>query len=237
MTKQENLDSASEKGGLRGVPWKDFSKTGFSFEKLHIPRVDTPEESIKQTLKHGRSYKNKQVNKKFPSVEVYDDEEEEGEDDDDDDAEIRYLLKLKTSRTASFHDIGYENKTRVRKLRKISKVMDKSTQETTNSSSLIALEDIEYTKEEGSAPDSDIEPKSRKSRREATDDSDFSKRDSSITTRRRAIQTGRDNSPSFGASLIQFPDGLPPAPPRSTYNSLLYYLHDIISRHFLVYFA
>ncbi|KAA8545253.1 hypothetical protein F0562_020037 [Nyssa sinensis] len=35
-----------------------------------------------------------------------------------------------------------------------------------------------------------------------------------VTTRQRAIQTGKDISSSSGASLIEFPNGLPPAPPR-----------------------
>ncbi|KAL0422099.1 UNVERIFIED_CONTAM: hypothetical protein Slati_3232800 [Sesamum latifolium] len=218
---QENFDPhfMGEKGGLRGVPWKDFSKIGFSFRK-----VDAPEESVKPALKLGRSSKSKSIIKKYSSDEVYDVE------DDDDDDEIRYLQKLKTSRNASYDNTEYEDETRGKKLRKISRVMDRnidghalgigdydssrSGKENKKSRSVRACEDTDYMEEEESVSDGEIEHKNKKQKKEPIDVSEYSKKESLITTRRRAILTGRDISPGLGASLIQFPDGLPPAPPR-----------------------
>ncbi|KAL0335436.1 UNVERIFIED_CONTAM: hypothetical protein Sradi_4755500 [Sesamum radiatum] len=218
---QENFDPdfMGEKGGLRGVPWKDFSKIGFSFRK-----VDAPEESVKPALKLGRSSKSKSIIKKYSSDEIYDVE------DDDDDDEIRYLQKLKTSRNASYDNTEYEDETRGKKLRKISRVMDRnidghalgigdydssrSGKENKKSRSVRASEDTDYMEEEESVSDGEIEHKNKKQKKEPIDVSEYSKKESLITTRRRAILTGRDISPGLGASLIQFPDGLPPAPPR-----------------------
>ncbi|KAK4402128.1 hypothetical protein Sango_0953500 [Sesamum angolense] len=151
-----------------------------------------------------------------------------GRDDDDD--EIRYLQKLKTSRNASYDNTEYEDETRGKKLRKISRVMDRnidghalgigdydssrSGKENKKSISVRASEDTDYMEEEESVSDGEIEHKNKKQKKEPIDVSEYSKKESLITTRRRAILTGGDISPGLGASLIQFPDGLPPAPPR-----------------------
>ncbi|KAL0364851.1 UNVERIFIED_CONTAM: hypothetical protein Sangu_0582700 [Sesamum angustifolium] len=185
---QENFDPdfMGEKGALRGVPWKDFSKIGFSFRKM-----DAPEESVKPALKLGRSSK---------------------------------------SKNSSYDNTEYEDETRGKKLRKISRVMDRnidghalgigdydssrSGKENKKSRSVRASEDTDYMEEEESVSDGEIEHKNKKQKKEPIDVSEYSKKESLITTRRRAILTGRDISPGLGASLIQFPDGLPPAPPR-----------------------
>ncbi|KAL3620667.1 hypothetical protein CASFOL_035579 [Castilleja foliolosa] len=192
---------ADQNVGLRGVPWK----TGFSFQK-----VDMAEESVKQAMKHGPSSNSKP--KKYMYDDVYDEE-------DDDDDEIRYLQKLKASRIASFDkSTEDEDETRGKKLRKISKVMginiheygdyDSSgsvkVQGRNKSRSVRASEDTDYIEDEESVSDGDIEHKSKKMIKEPVDVSEYSK-ESSITTRRRAILTSRDIS-----------DGLPPAPPRKT---------------------
>ncbi|KAK6159814.1 hypothetical protein DH2020_003195 [Rehmannia glutinosa] len=211
-----------QEGGLRGVPWKDFSKTGFSFAKVDSLRVDMPEESVKPAMRHGRSSKSKSLIKKYSSDGVYD--EEDDDDDDDDDDEIRYLQKLKTSRIASYDNTDYEDETRGKKLRKISRVMEinideyasgignydssRSVKESKKSRSGRASEDTDYMEDEESVSDGEIKHKIKKQRKEPID-SEYSK-GSSITTRRRAILTNRDISPG----LVQFPDGLPPAPPR-----------------------
>lgn len=215
-----NLHDIDEKGGLRGVPWKDFSKTSFVFGKVDSFGADIAEESVKQALKHDRSSKNKSRIKKSSVDEVYD------EDDDD---EIRYLQKLKTSRIASYDNTEYEDGTRRKKLRKISRVMDRdiedsslgigdygssrSVKESKKSRSARASEDTDYTEEEESVSDGEVEHKNKKQRKAPIDVAEYSK-ESSITTRRRATLTGRESSPGLGARSIQFPDGLPPAPPR-----------------------
>ena len=53
-----------------------------------------------------------------------------------------------------------------------------------------------------------------------------SKREMTLTTRQRALQSSKDASAS-GANLIEFPNGLPPAPPRSENLSRIYYFSYI----------
>ncbi|KAL1564410.1 stress response protein NST1-like isoform X1 [Salvia divinorum] len=220
-----NLHDRNEKGDLRGVPWKDFSRTGFAFGKLDSCRDDIPEESVKQAVKHDRPSKNKSKSKKHSDDEIY-----------EEDAEIRYLQKLKTSRITSYDNTEYEDGTfRGRKLRKISRVMDRdiedsalaigdygssrSAKERKKSRYARAPEDTEYAEEEESLSDAEVEHKNKKQRKLPTDVANNSK-ESSITTRRRATLSGREPSPGLGAKSIQFPDGLPPAPPRKTKEQL-----------------
>ncbi|KAL9175067.1 hypothetical protein ABFS82_02G091800 [Erythranthe guttata] len=220
-----NLRLTGKKGGLSGVPWRDFSKTGFSLRKVDSFGVDIPEESVKQAVKHiGRSSKSKSVMKKYSSDDVYGEE-----DDDDDDDEIRYLQKLRTSKIASDDNIDYDDESRGKKLRKLSRVLNRNSdeyasvigdydssrsgKESKKSKSVRAFEDTEYMEEEGSASEGEIKHENKKQTKEVTDFSEYSK-GSSITTRRRANLTGRDISPGLVANSVQFPDGLPPAPPR-----------------------
>ncbi|KAG8369079.1 hypothetical protein BUALT_Bualt15G0112900 [Buddleja alternifolia] len=221
LLEQENLDLhfTGEKVGLRGVPWKDFSKIGFSFVKMDSFEVDVPDDSDKQSFKHGRLSKSKSIYKKSPSVEEYDEEDDE----------IRYLQKLKTSRIASFDNTDYEEESRGKKLRKISNVMNRNTEEvyalgdydssrsgkeSKKSGSMKAYGDADYMEEEESVSDVEIELKNKKQRKESISISEFPNKESSVTTRRRAILSGKDIATGLGASSIQFPDGLPPAPPR-----------------------
>ncbi|GFP80353.1 hypothetical protein PHJA_000178700 [Phtheirospermum japonicum] len=195
---------ADQKAGLRGVPWK----TGFSFQK-----VDMAEESVKQSMEHRRPSKSKR--KKYLCDDVYDEE--------DDDDEIRYLQKLKFSRIASFDEsTEYEDETRGKKLRKISKVMDRDiheygdydssrsvkVKERKKSRSVRASEDTDYMDDEESVSDGEIKHKNMKMIKEPINLFEYSK-ESSITTRRKAILTSRNVS-----------DGLPPAPPRKTKEQL-----------------
>ncbi|EYU34896.1 hypothetical protein MIMGU_mgv1a007616mg [Erythranthe guttata] len=89
----------------------------------------------------------------------------------------------------------------------------RSGKESKKSKSVRAFEDTEYMEEEGSASEGEIKHENKKQTKEVTDFSEYSK-GSSITTRRRANLTGRDISPGLVANSVQFPDGLPPAPPR-----------------------
>lgn len=208
------------------MPWKDFSRTGFGLGKVEASEVDIQEESFKQALPS----KSKSMTKRYSADEAYDEDEE--------DDEIRYLQKLKTSRIASFDCTEYEDETRVKKLQKISRVMDRtvdtyylgtgdydssrSVKESKKSRSGRAYEDTEYRLDEESASDGEIKHKKKKQ-----NVSEYSK-ESTITTRRRAILTSRDISPASGSSPIQFPDGLPPVPPRSE-NCLMFALANVLS--------
>ncbi|KAJ6775539.1 HIT ZINC FINGER AND PAPA-1-LIKE DOMAIN-CONTAINING PROTEIN [Salix purpurea] len=75
-------------------------------------------------------------------------------------------------------------------------------------------EDTDYVKEEDLGSDGDRASKRKKPRKELVDLSADSKKEMTVTTRQRALQTGKD-VPSGFASLIEFPYGLPPAPPKS----------------------
>ncbi|KAB5556013.1 hypothetical protein DKX38_006922 [Salix brachista] len=75
-------------------------------------------------------------------------------------------------------------------------------------------EDTDYVEEEDLGSDGDSTSKRKKPRKELVDLSADSKKEMTVTTRQRALQTGKDVSSGF-ASLIEFPYGLPPAPPKS----------------------
>lgn len=64
--------------------------------------------------------------------------------------------------------------------------------------------------------------KKKKQRKESVDVLMDSKREMTLTTRQRALQSSKDASAS-SSSLIEFPNGLPPAPPRSEHLSVLYF--------------
>lgn len=49
-----------------------------------------------------------------------------------------------------------------------------------------------------------------------------SSREMTVTTRSQALQSGREYSNDSTASIVEFPHGLPPAPPRSKYTYLLF---------------
>ncbi|KDP23390.1 hypothetical protein JCGZ_23223 [Jatropha curcas] len=230
---EENVDDnpsfASDKGsGLRGVPWKDFSRSGLSVGKTDVSRVRMPDENLspKQTDNYEPVRKSKRVPKKRLLDGVIDDE---GEDDD----EIRYLEKVKTSKITT--DYGAENEDeeqgRSRKQRKISRVLkrnidglydadvgDQSSlrfgKESKKSKSGIASDDTDYLEEEELGSDGEPTTKRKKIRKELVDIMGNSKKEMTVTTRQRALQTGKDVSSSFGASFIEFPNGLPPAPPK-----------------------
>ncbi|KAJ6775545.1 hypothetical protein OIU79_018670 [Salix purpurea] len=70
-----------------------------------------------------------------------------------------------------------------------------------------------YCSQEDLGSDGDRTSKRKKPRKELVDLSADSKKEMTVTTRQRALQTGKDVSSDF-ASLIEFPYGLPPAPPK-----------------------
>jgi INO80 complex subunit B len=79
------------------------------------------------------------------------------------------------------------------------------------------LEDTDYEDEDESGSDGELDDKKKKKqRKESVDVLMDSKREMTLTTRQRALQSGKDAS-ATNSSLIEFPNGLPPAPPRSEY--------------------
>ncbi|KAJ9180341.1 hypothetical protein P3X46_008599 [Hevea brasiliensis] len=228
---EDNRSFASDKGsGLRGVPWKDFSRSSLTVGKADGLRGRMPEENLssKQTDKYEPVRKSKRVPKKRLLDGVLDDE-----DEDEDDDEIRYLEKVKTSKITADYGAEYEDEQeeRSRKQRKISKVLKRNVgglydadvgdhsssrfgKEIKKSKSGRVSDDTDYVEEEEPGSDGEPTTKRKKPRKELVDLMEDSKKEMTVTTRQRALQTGKDGSSSFGASLIEFPNGLPPAPPK-----------------------
>ncbi|KAF9669848.1 hypothetical protein SADUNF_Sadunf13G0007100 [Salix dunnii] len=224
---EENLDDnrsfTSGKGsGLRGVPWKDFSRSGLNVRKTDGLRGENL--SSKQTDQYEPVRKSKRVPKKRLLDGVLDD----GDEDDD---EIRYLEKVKTLKISTDHGADFEDEEGgSRKQRKISRVLKRNVdglydvdsgdhgssrfgKEGKKSKSGRVSEDIDYVEEEELGSDGDLTSKNKKPRKELADQSVDSKKEMTVTTRQRALQTGKDASSGF-PSLIEFPNGLPPAPPK-----------------------
>ncbi|KAI5566249.1 hypothetical protein BDE02_13G007800 [Populus trichocarpa] len=223
---EENLDDnrsfTSGKGsGLRGVPWKDFSRSGLNVRKTDGLRGENL--SSKQTDQYEPVRKSKRVPKKRLLDGVLDDG---GEDDD----EIRYLEKVKTLKISTDYGAEFEDEEGgSRKQRKISRVLKRNVdglydvdagdhgstrfgKEGKKSKSGRVSEDTDYVEEEELGSD-DPTSKNKKPRKELADLSVDSKKEMTVTTRQRALQTGKDASSGF-PSLIEFPNGLPPAPPK-----------------------
>ncbi|KAK4595404.1 hypothetical protein RGQ29_013740 [Quercus rubra] len=187
----------SEKGsGLRGLPWKDFSKYGLNVGKANSSRSRMPEENIStnQVDKYEPIRKSKRISKRCVL-------------DEDDDDEIKYLEKLRTPKATVDYGVEYEDDEEggSRKQRKISRVLK---------SNVDGRYDVNVKDHLSSRSGKD----GKRSRSERVfEDTDYVEDEdpiSDVTTRQRALQTGKDVSSSFGASLIEFPNGLPPAPPR-----------------------
>ncbi|KAL7209235.1 hypothetical protein ACSBR1_030883 [Camellia fascicularis] len=88
----EDHSSSPDKGSdLQGVPWKHFSRSGFSVRNVNSSRGPKPEESvpIKQSDKHEPVRKSKRI----PKRRLLDGAFEDG----DDDGELPYLEKPKFS--------------------------------------------------------------------------------------------------------------------------------------------
>lgn len=221
--------------GLCGVPWKDFSRSVFSVEKGKSLKGKMPEESfsMKQADKSEPVRKSKRVPKKRVLDGV--------EDDEHNNEEIKYMEKLKTHKVSTDYGAEFEDEEEGgRKQQKISKVLKRNgkasreTEDVKGKKSRLgrAYEDIDYMEEEEAFSDVEPETKKKKIRKEFVDSSRDSKREMAVTTRQRALQTGKDVSASIGVNLIEFPNGLPPAPPRSEHSSflLIYCLLLVISR-------
>ncbi|THG20996.1 hypothetical protein TEA_029872 [Camellia sinensis var. sinensis] len=200
----EDHSSSPEKGsGLQGVPWKHFSRSDFSVKNVNSSRGPKPEESV--PIKLSDNHEPVRKSKRIPKRRLLDGAFEDG----DDDGELRYLEKLKISKGATHYSAKYEDDVELRnkKIRKIS--IDAKKSRSGRSS-----EDTDYVEEEDPLSDGEPETKRKKQRKDLVDVMRDSTREMAITTRKRALQTGKDISSNSGASSIEFPNGLPPAPPR-----------------------
>lgn len=161
--------------------------------------------------------------RRVPKKRVLDGEFDDGDEDD----EIRYLEKLKTSKLASAYRDEEEESNMKGQNSRVSKVrtVDERLEEVGGSSRSgkvvkkksrpdRVMEDTDYEEEEEEEMVSDCElegQKKKKLRKESVDSVMENKREFSLTTRQRALQSGKEAS---STSLIEFPNGLPPVPPR-----------------------
>lgn len=204
---------------MQGVPWKDFSKGGFSLGKVDylMGKTSSKNTSGKQGDKSEPVRKSKRLPKRHAlGAEI---------DEDSEDDEIRYLEKLKlkvTTRQKKGKSDGDDDDDQSIKKHKLytmssigasrvakdGKKMSKSEQ---------ALEDTHY--KEVLLSDSELEgSKTKKQKKESVESLIDGKREMTLTTRQRALQSSKDGSSVPGSNLIEFPNGLPPAPPRSELN-------------------
>ncbi|KAJ6683241.1 HIT ZINC FINGER AND PAPA-1-LIKE DOMAIN-CONTAINING PROTEIN, partial [Salix koriyanagi] len=190
----ENLDNnhsfASGKGsGLQGVPWKDFSRSGLNDGKADGLRVENL--FSKQTNPSEPVRKSKRV----PKKRLLDGALDDGAEDDD---EIRFLEKVKTSKISANHGAGFEDEERdVDGLNDEGDVcagVHGSTSFGKKSKLGRVYEDTDYLEEEDLGSDGDRTSKRKKPRKELVDLSAHSKKEMTVTTRQRALQTGRDVS-------------------------------------------
>lgn len=139
--------------------------------------------------------------------------------DEEEDDEIRYLEKLKTSKVSAVYRDDEVSK-KHRKLSSVSNMENAassrlSKDDTKKSRSDRIKEDIDYEEEEETGSDGEHnDRKKKRQRKESVDVLMDSKKEITLTTRQRALQSSKDPSAS-GSSLIEFPNGLPPAPSRS----------------------
>ncbi|OIW12998.1 hypothetical protein TanjilG_15447 [Lupinus angustifolius] len=208
QTNTTSNNASDKKSGLQGLPWKDFSRGGFGLgkEESSMGRLSGKNKFGKQGDKTESVWKSKRV----PKRRVLD-----GELSDDDD-EIRYLEKLKTSRVSAMYRDEEKLSKKHKKLSSVSYMENASSSRSgrdgkTRLRSDRVHEDNDYEEEEESGSDGELEDrKKKKQRKESVDVMMDTKREKNLMTRQRALQSSKDAS----ASLIEFPNGLPPPPPR-----------------------
>lgn len=171
------------------------------------------------------SEKSRRLTRKRAPGKAFGEEGEEEDDYDDEDDEIRYLERLRASRAPSNN--GWS---------KTSVSVDSKMERNATSSKRAYEEgkDISlsrHTKEGRKKPRSgrdsedDMEEDEAESDvgdvegdgqgQEALDSLADGKRELSLTTRQRALRFAKDGSGGSNTSLVEFPNGLPPAPSRS----------------------
>ncbi|XP_071718751.1 uncharacterized protein [Rutidosis leptorrhynchoides] len=197
---QENSDeSIDKKIMLQGIPWKDFSKGGFSLGRENASMRNNSGE--KQGEKSDRSRKSKRV----PKKRVLDGDFAEEEDD-----EIRYLTKLKTVRVAATASRDYDDESS-KKHKSLSRVSKEDYPALRSGRDSVSV-DTEYG-EEDLVSDHENECNNRKkSRKDSPNSPNETKKETTLTSRQRALLSGRDSAST--ATQIEFPNGLPPAPSR-----------------------
>ncbi|XP_019430677.1 PREDICTED: uncharacterized protein LOC109338012 isoform X1 [Lupinus angustifolius] len=202
--------SSDKRSGLQRHPWKDLSRSGFGLEK---------EESLMgrisgKNIDGNRGDKSEAVrkSKRVPKRRVI------GEEFADDDDEIQYLEKLKTTKVSAEYRDEQDFSTKHRKLSSVSN-MENGASSTSHKvgnrrSSSDRVSEDKDNEDEDAGFDAELQDKKRKKQRNESDDISMdSKREMTLTTRQRVLQSSKDASGS-SASFIEFPNGLPPLPSR-----------------------
>lgn len=170
--------------------------------------------------KQGEKSERVRKSKRVPKKRVLD-----GAFDEEDDDEIRYLQKVKISKLAAgSKDFDEELSLKHRSLSRVSKGgkcenlddfgSSRLTKDGKKSRSERVSEDTDYEEEEERGSDGEPEGK-KKQRKDCSDSPTENKREMTLTTRQRALLSGKDASSASGGTSIEFPNGLPPPPPRS----------------------
>ncbi|XP_057473229.1 uncharacterized protein LOC130761700 [Actinidia eriantha] len=214
--KLENSDDDHSLPDTKGG-WKDFSRGNSSRGKEESSMGKRPEKNASGN--QGQNLEPVRKSKRVPKRRVLD----VAFDEDD---EIRYLEKLKVSKIASGNkDLEEESSQKQKRISRVLKdskpdeiledfVSSRSTHDSKQKSrSERGSVDTDYEEEE-LVSDGEPEGKKRKKLpRESIDSPIESKRELALTTRQRALLSNKDAS-ATGASVVEFPNGLPPAPPR-----------------------
>lgn len=179
-------ESVGKKVGLQGIPWKDFSRGGFSIGRENSSSM-------------GKSKQSRKSNKRVPKKQRVLDEGDFDEEEEDD--EIRYLEKLKTVKVATAAGNRDLDEDASKKQRRVSKYEDSEDPRSKSNKSESVSVDTDYEEEDVAAPSDHENDKGKK------DDSP-TKRETTLTSRQRALLS------ASAATQIEFPNGLPPTAPR-----------------------
>ncbi|KAF5739981.1 hypothetical protein HS088_TW11G00044 [Tripterygium wilfordii] len=213
----DNPSFTTEKaGGLQGVPWKDFARSAASVGRVESSQAGLPGD--KTFTKQIDNYEPVRKSKRVPKKRLLDGVLDDGVDD-----KIQYLEKVNASNVVIDYDVEYKDEydraSRKQRKRNIGGLYDVGDygqsvlgKEGKNSRSVRASDDVDYLEEEEPVSDGETETRRKKPKKEFIDSLGDPKREMTVTTRQRALQTGTDVSPGLGASIIEFPNGLPPAP-------------------------
>ncbi|PON72376.1 INO80 complex, subunit Ies [Trema orientale] len=187
----DNISPLEKRSGLQGIPWKDFSRGGFSLgrDDSVMGKVSRKNTSGREEEKSEPVRKSKRVPKKRVAAVYREDDEEFG----------RKHRKLSTVSNVENGGASRSGKDGKKKSR-IDRVSG----------------DNDYDEDEESASDGELDGKKKrkKQRKESIDSLMEGRRETTLTTRQRALQSSKDASSTPGAGFIEFPNGLPPAPPR-----------------------
>ncbi|KAF9688168.1 hypothetical protein SADUNF_Sadunf02G0169100 [Salix dunnii] len=210
---EEDHFVSGRRPGLQGVPWKEFSREGFSIRKEDCSLGMT---SSKNTAgKQGDKPETVRKSKRAPKRRVL----VEGDDDEDD--EIRYLEKLKSKvPTRHKEDDGESSKKQL----KLSTLENNGTSRPVKDGKKIsrshrAPEDGDNEEEE-SLSNRDFEGSKKKQKNESIESLTNGKKEMTLTKRQQALQSSKDGSSVPDANLIEFPNGLPPAPSKKQKDKL-----------------